>query len=703
MSTHTQTIEPVGWSLQYLPRTWLLTNGSGAYAMGTLPGVNTSRYHALLVAATRPPVGRIVVLNQVLEQLSIARADGQGQATFEFNSLRFNDGQGQPTYAPAGHGMLARFDRDLSVRWEYSFPDGSFVRELFLHWKEQAATIRYAIALNPNAWSVRPPKLRLSPMLTLRDFHALNHRDQGLPLSVHCDRPGLVRIGRSDITVTLTGPGAWQDASPESLWWNGAHYPADAERGQDCFEDLFVPGGFQVDLTRQTAMDIAFSVALGQHPADEQGWMTDERQTLIEGYTHALLEPSTDAAKADASNPPAKTARMLAIASDDFIVERPFQGKTLATIMAGYPWFADWGRDTFIALPGLMLCTARYEQAHDVLKLYAQAIADGLVPNRFDDYDQQAAHYNTVDASLWFIRAAIEYVQCTDDRDAWEEWLAPACMSIVHAYAKGTRYHIHLTGDGLISAGDPTTQLTWMDAACGGQVFTPRPGKAVEINSLWYYALVSLTELLPGVSTVEAGAADHCRRLADRVRRSFAKVFWDEERQFLFDSVHQDDQGRTLIDLALRPNQILAVSLPVSPLPKTKQQAVLAAVGRWLATPVGLRTLATGDPNYHGQYTGNGFERDKAYHQGTIWPWLIGPYAEAILRVGDFTPQAKSQARAVLSPLLEEMLGPTLGQLHEIYEADAHLPGGRHRPVGCMAQAWSVAEVVRIWQMLLKT
>lgn len=701
MMTHQQTIEPLGWSLEHLSKIWLLTNGSGAYAMGTLPGVNTSRYHGLLIAATRPPVGRIAVLNQVLEQLSIARPKG-GESTFEFNTLRFNDGQGQPAYAPAGHAMLARFDRGLSVRWEYRLEFGSFIRELFLHWKEQAATVRYALNLSPDAWAVRPPRLRLSPMLSLRDFHALNHRGQGLPMSVHRDRADLVRIERSNLAVTLQGPGHWQDASPDAHWWTGVHYPMDAERGQECFEDLFVPGGFQIDLTHDATMDLALSVALGDQPADPHDWMTDERQSLIQGYQQALLEPSTDAAKAEPGNPLARTARLLAIAGDDFIVDRPFKGKTLATIMAGYPWFADWGRDTFIALPGLMLCTGRYEQAHDVLKLYAQAIADGLVPNRFDDYDQQAAHYNTVDASLWFLRAAIEYVQCTDDRDAWEEWLAPACLSIIQAYVQGTKYAIHVTGDGLISAGNPTTQLTWMDAACNGHVFTPRPGKAVEINSLWYYALVSLTDLLAGVTTVEAGAADHCRRLAERVRRSFVKVFWDDQRQYLFDSVYQDEQGRTFIDLALRPNQIFAVSLPVSPLPKTKQQAVVATIGRWLATPVGLRTLALGDPNYHGRYSGDGYQRDKAYHQGTIWPWLIGPYAEAILRVGDFTPQAKAQARAVLSPLLEEMLGPTLGQLHEIYEADALLPGGRHRPVGCMAQAWSVAEVIRIWQMLLK-
>ena len=356
--------------------------------------------------------------------------------------------------------------------------------------------------------------------------------------------------------------------------------------------------------------------------------------------------------------------------------------------MAGYPWFADWGRDTFISLPGLLLCTGRFDEARSTLKAYAQSLHNGLVPNRFDDYDSKAAHYNAVDASLWFVHAAMEYYLTSGDQDAWDGWLCGAVMQVIDAYLRGTDHDIRMAGDGLISAGNPRTQLTWMDAARDGVVFTPRFGKPVEVNALWYHALVGMSELL---ADTDRSTSVHYVKLSKRVKRAFLKNFWDNKQGYLYDHIWADDQGQETTDQTVRPNQIFAVSLPHSPLPRTKQQKVVKAVTQSLLTPLGLRTLPQDDPNYHGRYTGPMFDRDSAYHRGTVWPWLIGPYAEAVLRAGRFSDKSKKDALAAVEPLCQCLMSDGLGQLHEIHDGDPP-----HRPVGCMAQAWSVAELLRV-------
>ncbi|NJL31993.1 MAG: hypothetical protein HC898_10380, partial [Phycisphaerales bacterium] len=341
----------------------------------------------------------------------------------------------------------------------------------------------------------------------MRDFHACQRQGQGLPWrsDLRTDR---VSLRRGELSATLTCTHGQQQARwtpSDNLHWYNIYYPAEDERGQDCFEDYFVPGSYEVTLTHDAATgaesaanSVRFAIALGDRPADPQGWTIDERSELLEPIANQLkptppevTPPTTQAVLHDPMLP-----RILAQALDDFVVERRNKGQSYTTIMAGYPWFADWGRDTFIALPGLLLTTERFEEARSCLKLYANAVKDGLVPNRFDDYDDQAAHYNTVDSSLWFIRAAMEYLQTSGDRDSWHDWLAPVCLQIMDAYIRGTNHNIRVGGDGLVTAGNPGTQLTWMDAATAGVVFTPRPGKCVEINALWYHALVSLAEMI---------------------------------------------------------------------------------------------------------------------------------------------------------------------------------------------------------------
>ena len=352
-------------------------------------------------------------------------------------------------------------------------------------------------------------------------------------------------------------------------------------------------------------------------------------------------------------------------------------GQEGSTVIAGYPWFSDWGRDTMISLPGLFLVTGRFEQAKQVLGVFAQYCSEGMIPNRFDDYSNQPS-YNTVDASLWFIHAAFEYLRYTNDKATFDAVLRPACQSIIDGYRRGTRYRIKMDeADGLISQGDANTQLTWMDAKCNGVAFTPRQGKAIEINALWYHALKLMGE----------------NDLAAKVSASFKQAFWISPSRGLADVVEgpPGPNGYPRRDQSLRPNQIFAVSLPNSPLTEDQQRAVVDVVRRELLTPMGLRSLARSDSRYHPRYAGNQFERDSGYHNGTVWAWPIGAFLSAYLRVNNNSATAIDHARGWLQPLIDQMHTNCIGQISEIYEAEEP-----HRMVGCPAQAWSVAEVLRV-------
>ncbi len=716
--THRLDFSPAYPASSTLAQEWLLSNGTGAYSMGTPAAVNTRRYHGLFIAATHPPVGRVVTLNQVLEQVVWPGPGAAEPTTVQFTSLMFRDPQGREVLNPAGQARLTRFEKGLFARWEYVAESLRLTRELYLHWEDQAATLRYHVRVPPDRPG--PARLRLWPMLTLRDFHELARKDRGTPLRTEA-AGSRVTVQRGELALTLEArgdvPATWRQAGGDP-WWYNVYYALDAERGQESAEDYYVPGSFELPL-QAGDNTIMLSVALGPRIEDPDGWTIDDRAGRLShliASLHIALPDSSGAVSGGtvaggatggptAQGIPSRVTAALALAADDFVVSRQGVEHRFATIIAGYPWFADWGRDTFIALPGLLLATGRHDDARSVLQVFAQNIRDGLVPNRFDDHNGAAAHYNSVDASLWFIRAALLYVEESGDRDSWDDWLGPACCRIMEAFIRGTQYGIRVSGDGLVTAGDPSTQLTWMDAAAtrpGTQervVFTPRPGKAIEINALWFYILLSVADLIKEAGEEGRRSAEHFLKLADRIRRSFAKVFWHEPSQRLIDHVWTDTGGNEHVDLALRPNQILAVSLPISPLPRTKQMQVIAALQQNLLTPAGLRTLPVDDPAYHGRYTGPPFQRDEAYHQGTIWPWLIGPMAEAVLRVGDFSLSARQDARTMIQPLLDHLMGPGLGQLAEIYEADPR-PDGQHRPVGCPAQAWSVAEVLRICKLL---
>ena len=459
---------------------------------------------------------------------------------------------------------------------------------------------------------------------------------------------------------------------------------------------------FKKAVSEETAYELTVTMALGDKVARPE-------QSARKRAAH--LEPIVKKLEKDSAGTfldkklAAKLARNFAIASDDFVVDRWVGKERLSTILAGFPWFADWGRDTFIALPGLMLTTGRLEEAKGALKTFARFIENGLVPNLFDDYEDKAANYNTVDGSLWYINAAVAYLQQSDDLSSWKNWLADACVKIMEAYRKGTLFNIKMDVDGLINAGDPDSQLTWMDAKCQGVAFTPRWGKAVEINALWYNALVALSDVLKGTENEELGR--EYGKLSKVVKKSFVEMFWREDIGALFDCVHVGDRGEegghVHKDSAIRPNMVFACSLPNSPLSHEQQKRVLEIAREKLLTPVGMRTLSEDNVQYERYYGGDQFNRDKAYHQGTIWPWPIGAFAEGVLRTGRFSKKARQEAYAIIEPLCERVLEGGVGQLHEIFEAErieGAKPAYSHRAVGCWAQAWSISEVLRVLMMI---
>ncbi len=659
---------------------WLLTNGTGGYAMGTALGVNTRRYHGLLVAAATPPVGRVVVLSQVVDELILHGTGVQPDQRLDLSSLLFRSGEDIGLiHAPGGYASLERCDRAATVRWTYTLGPVRVTRDLTLHDGEPAATLSWSVS----GWEGRAT-LRVTPLLPLRDFHAL---DTGLNAQAYTVQAGAdtATVTRGEHTAELVAQGAGFESGPDV--WRGAVYPRETFRGQDDHEDLFTPGCFVFDLPGQGAdlrggalqvRRVESTPGLGPEAAAPRGVRQDAAAEAL----------------AAAGVPHAQT---LARAADSFVVSRERGGQALSTVIAGYPWFADWGRDTFIALPGLMLTTGRHEEAGRTLRAFADALRDGLVPNRFDDYDPTLAHYNTVDGSMWFVNAALAYFDAVKEAgESAEPWLLDAVRAVVDAHLSGTAAQDHggrpipiaVGDDGLIVAGDDHTQLTWMDAACGGEVFTPRPGRCVEINALWYSALTGLAQR---IADLDPQASQAYAKQAQRVAAGFQAAFEGGPGGGLIDHVRPDGTPST----ELRPNQIIACALERSPLSDAARAGAVAAVREHLLTPVGLRTLAPGDGAYRPHYGGDQMSRDSAYHQGTVWPWPLGSYAEAVLRVGDFSPAARREAQQALSGLHVHLCGAGFGQIHEIFDAE---PGtdGTHGPRGCPAQAWSVSELIRV-------
>ena len=631
-------------------REWLVANGIGGYAMGTVGGPRTRAYHGLLVGALDPPLGRTLLVSHVDDTVEY-----HGRS-FDLAVHRWGDG----TVDPRGVVHLDRFRLDGTVPvWTYALGDALLEKRV---WMEQGANTTYVQYRLPRAQA--PATLRARTFVTHRDHHAPTRADNWQMDVSGIDKGMRVKAYDGATPIFLRSEDA--SATPAHTWYHDYALPVETDRGLPDREDLLHAATFEATLAPEGALTLVFST---------------EADASLEGAAALARRRDRDeqgGAQAGLDDAP-EDVQHLARAADQFVVARPTGDHPGgASIIAGYPWFGDWGRDTMIALPGLTLTTGRPEVAAQILRTYGRYVDRGMLPNRFPD-DGDEPEYNTVDATLWYVEALRAYVDATGDtglvRDLW-----PALTAIVEWHERGTRYGIRVDpDDGLLRAGTPGVQLTWMDAKVGDRVVPPRIGKPVEVNALWYNALRSLAALAGRVgedAAPFAGRAEQAEAHFDR--------FWDEERGHCRDVIDGPDGD----DPRLRPNQLLAVSLPHSPLSESRRRAVVDACAARLYTPHGLRSLAPTDPDYVGVYGGGREARDGAYHQGTAWSWLVGPFVKAHLRAyGD-----PARARSFLAPLRRHLVDHGVGHVSEIFDGDAPFT-----PRGTPAQAWGVAQLLEAW------
>jgi predicted glycogen debranching enzyme len=627
-------------------REWLEANGLGGWASGTIAGCHTRRYHGLLVAATRPPVGRMVLLSKLAETVAI------GEQRFELDTNRYPG-----AVHPHGYELLEQFTLDPMPTFDYQAGGVKLRKTVAAIHGENTTVVLYDV-LEAEA----PFTLELRPLIAFRDHHSLQRANDAIRFANASFADGVFRArpydGAPELFLQLTK--ASFAAKPD--WYFKFEYARELERGLDAHEDLFCYGVFSRKLAKGDRFGVIVSTGdvAGRDP---QALIAKERAR------RKLVENTVED---DA------TLRSLALAADAFVVRR---GEDLRSIVAGYPWFTDWSRDTMIALPGLCLATGRYDDAKRILRASARAVDHGMLPNRTPEAGD-AREYNTVDATLWFFVAGHRYLESSGDEAFVLGELLPVFEDILAWHERGTRHGIRVDDDDMLVAGEPGVQLTWMDAKVGDWVVTPRRGKPVEIQALWYNALCILADLRKRAGN--AGGAASLTARAKKVKDRFVEEFWNAEAGCLFDVV--DGERR---DASIRPNQILALSLPHPLLPKDKAKAVLSVIEEKLLTPYGLRSLAPDDPAYRGRYEGDPSVRDVSYHQGTVWSWLLGPYADALIKTGGAVGKAK--ARKVIERLAPHLREAGLGTISEIFDGDAP-----HAPRGCPAQAWSVGEVLRV-------
>lgn len=631
---------------QALSLEWLETNGRGGFASGTVAGPNTRRYHALLLVARNPPVDRVVLVNHLEEQFLIGK---------ETHALSTNCYPG--AVHPGGYRRCIGFSLAPWPTWTYDVGAGQIVREIFCPHGRDLVVVRWQLVGAHGCTAA----LMVRPMLSGRDYHSTHHENQSLWPGVCGTNPILWQPYDGVPAIRAFFSGTYCHAP---AWHRRVQLPIEQERGLDGEEDWWSPGEFTMELMPGHPVGLVLTTELLEAVEPETLMHEERRRRRQRAETMQDHDPLT---------------RALWTAADAFLSDRGRQ----KTVIAGYPWFTDWGRDTFISLPGLCLVTRRYDVARQIITAFAAHISQGMIPNRFPDVGE-TPEYNTIDASLWFVHAVGRYLDATTDHATARDVVWPAVRAILDGYRQGTRYNIRMDEDALITGGAPTVQLTWMDAKVGDWVVTPRYGKPVEIQALWVRALMVGKELAEKFGdTLFAKRCDE-----DRIKaiKSFRARFWYEPGGYLYDVV--DGEGGD--DASLRPNQIYAVCLPGELLETKQAKRVVEVVQDHLLTPVGLRTLAPSDPRYCPRCEGTVHSRDGAYHQGTVWPFLLGVFITAWVRVQGGTPEARQQARGLLSGLEQHLNEAGLGQVSETFDADSP-----HLPRGCFAQAWSVAEPLR--------
>jgi len=635
-----------------LRREWLETNGLGGFAFSTIAGLNTSRYHGLLVAATQPPVGRMVLLSKLEETVTV---DGQA---FELSANEYPQ-----TIHPRGFEFLREFRLDPFPTFVFETGGVRIMKTVFMVQGENTVVVQYELV---GPLTGKKVELKVWPLIAFRDFHGLTRENAKLNRQVGVEPRMAVISPYYGLPVLYLAHNALE-VGADGAWFRNFQYRVERERGLEFAEDLFNPCSLQFDLEASPATVIA---SLLRKDVASAGAMREAEIRRRESVVAQAPAPD-------------EITRTLTSAADQFIVTR----QTGKTVIAGYPWFSDWGRDTMISLPGLTLPSLQFDVARGMFRTFAHSVSQGMIPNRFPDAGE-TPEYNTVDATLWFFEAVRAYLAATHDSNFVRQELYNVLADIVAWHVRGTRYHIRVDADGLLTAGEKGVQLTWMDAKVGDHVITPRQGKPVEIQALWYNALCVMADLAQEFE--DAHGRKQYTTMAGLARWNFNRAFWREDAGCLCDVIDVTAGAEAAKDLSIRPNQILAVSLHYTMLTKERAERLVEVVRDQLLTPVGLRTLAASDPRYHGRYTGGPAERDAAYHQGTVWPWLLGPFISAYLRVHEGSDPALQQAAKWLEPLESYLMNEGVGQIAEIFEGDAP-----HRACGCSAQAWSVAELLR--------
>ena len=649
-------------------REWLVTNGMGGYASGTISGILTRRYQGLLVAALKPPVARTLLLTKLDETVNY---NGQ---LYDLSTNRWSDG----TIAPQGYLNIESFHLDGTIPvWHFAFADGLLEKRIWMQRGENTTYIRYSYQRG-----TQPITLSLKALVNYRDYHSKTKgkslfsinilREQGLEIKAFSDAASLYL---SAISENKNNNFSWKI---NNTWYRNFALAIEKYRGLDDVEDHLLAAIGNVTLQPGDSITIVASTQSKHQIPDYKETVSREK----------LLVTQFSFSNNNLSRTIPDWIKQLVLAADQFIVNRPLpdnpKGKT---IIAGYPWFTDWGRDTMIALPGLTISTGHYDIAKTILLTFAKYIDKGMLPNVFPDAGE-TPHYNTVDATLWYFEAIRAYYEATKDREFLTE-LFPLLADIINWHIKGTRYNIQMDDDGLLYAGEKGVQLTWMDAKVGNWVVTPRIGKPVEVNALWYNALVCMVYF----SDILKKSVNKYQEMADNTRSHFSK-FWYEAGGYCYDVIDSPDGN----DTSFRPNQIFAVSLAsinmgasLAPLRESQQKMVVDKVAQKLLTSYGLRSLVPEHSDYVGIYGGNQLQRDGSYHQGTTWSWLIGHFIQAHLQVYK-NPEL---ALSFLLPMAHHLQDCCIGTISEIFDGDTPFI-----PRGCFAQAWSVAEVLRSWLMI---
>lgn len=647
---------------------WIETNGLGGWASSTIIGCNTRRYHGLLVAATNPPAERTALISK-LEETLIINGDRY--------ELGVNKYPGNIVH-PTGNACLQSFERNFFPEWIYNVNGIELKKTIAMIHGKNTTVIIYEVVRAAKNFS-----LELLPLLSVRGYHSLMHANDAVCREVTFENDIFkTKLYDGTAEIHIHVPGGTYQHHPN--WFLHFNYAVEQYRGLDFEEDLFNPGHFSVDLKQGDILGIIISSENidGKNAMQLLELEKQRREMLLDKRVKDEL------------------VQQLVLAADQFIVKRYISTSVTevsatgvdlegATVIAGYHWFTDWGRDTMISLPGLCLSTGRFEDAKKIIAAFASSVSMGMLPNRFQD-NNEPPEYNNVDGTLWYFIAIQKYLEATGDREFIITKILPVLKDIIDWHFRGTRYNIHVDTDGLLYAGEEGQQLTWMDARIGTWVVTPRMGKPVEIQALWYNALkifsvmLRMNEQEQDAALVEFSAA--------KAKQSFENLFWNEAGNYLYDVI--DEHGKP--DASLRPNQLFAISLPYALLEGDKALAVLEIVSEKLYTPVGLRSLPAEDVHYVHQYGGDAWHRDSSYHEGTVWSWLLGPYVDALMKTGN----QLSRAKKVIEDFKYHLNEGGIGTVSEIFDADAP-----HHPRGCIAQAWGVAEVLRVitdYQLIAK-